>query len=150
MIDKHFLNVVTFLGDWTSILLLDCKTRAWDLRAFLLANDFESYWKYYKELMPYLRKYGDQTGDTEIIRLIREYAMDNLQEIQSTIQSRSGYCLFNCFDLVLPYRGTAEFELALRNVNTTIEDLIYELNIRIIILSSAVKDVSDSLTVRST
>lgn len=135
MNDHHMLNVVEFLGDWTNALLLDCRRGASDLRTFLSANDFQSYWKYYKELMPYLKHYGDHVGDPEITRLINEYTRDNLQGIQSTIQSRSGYCRFNCFDPVLPYRGRAELEWALRNVNTNIGDLIYELNVRIIILS---------------
>jgi len=148
MNDHYMLNVVEFLGDWTNTLLLDCKRKVTDLHTFLLAHDFQSYWKYYKELIPYLKKYGDHTGDAEIIGLVGEYARDNLQGIQLAIQSRSGYCLFNCFDPVLPHSGTAELAWALRNVYINIGDLIYELNVRIILLSGVVKEVSAPITVR--
>ena len=119
------------LESWTDKLLAQCGDQAGRIGAFLESINFADYWKYYKELVPYVRQFARQTDNEEIKRLSAKICDENVQRMEQAMKPAPGtfWSFLKWDDPSAATQGMDEFNSALRQIQDDTRNLIYQLKI---------------------
>ncbi len=128
---NNVLISVDYLEEWTNKLLSLCRSKSWHLPTFLEENDFMSYWKFYKELIPFLKQFSEESKNEQIRMLVNEYSETNMKQLEKYISSKASIYHFalEWINPLLPHKSTNDFELDLNAVANNIGNLIYQIKI---------------------
>jgi hypothetical protein len=115
----------------TETLLASLSTGTGDVEEFSYTNAFKDYWSFYKEMIFYVRSYGEQSRNREIKMLAALFCNDNVENVEASIETYAS--IFTLFDFLYDddgyRRSTSDLQLALRNVLDNVRNLSYQLEL---------------------
>lgn len=97
-----------------------------DLNDFA-TDEFQEYWKYYKELMPFVRDFATQANNEEISRLAIKFCKENFLNVERAMNGASksrGWLSFFSSSV-----GMDDFREAFNGTKYTLDNLVYQLKI---------------------
>ena len=121
-------RVLTDLQAWTDRLWANADENGY-LNDFLSRNNFDDYWKYYKELMPFVRDFATAAGNEEISRLANEFCKENFLKIERELNANERGAVTIWSSLFGNGKGMSDFREMFHATKNTLDNLVYQLKI---------------------
>lgn len=127
MTNDNVLRCLVFLEDKCKIILLACKSRSWNLADLLVEHDFDSMWKFYKEVIPSLEKFAAQKQNDQIISHVKMFS-NYIPVMDKYLAGKIQFHFLDWFPTV-SYRNTDKFARDIQDISNNIGNLIYQIRI---------------------
>ena len=127
---KQLLRALKSLESWTDKILPGFHDG--ESVAYGEQNDFIDYWKYYKEMVPYISQFARETDNAEIKRLSARLCGAHIANVEDAMRPRGGRGLFGIFsssDDPLPEQYRGEVRLYLQQMSDDLRNLVYQLEL---------------------
>lgn len=129
MLKGNVKRSLVFLEDKFKPILAACKIRERDLSDVLAEYDFESGWKFYKEIMPHLEAFAIQEKNEQITAHVKEF-IEHFNIVEEYLNSRRNVKSFqSIWSPFKSFNNTDKFERMFQDLVNNIGNLIYQIRI---------------------
>lgn len=127
---SSILRSINSLSEQTDLLLKAFQYRSWRLSDFVQSNNFDDYWKFYKEMASFFSVHTKDLTSPEIKNLIGTF-ITNKAAMNKILDERKSYSFFSSwlFDSFFPGENTSDFEQCLKHISDNITNLQYHFKI---------------------